>query len=317
MTGDLEARYRRLAAWYPRSWRAANEDVLIGTMLDIAEAEGRTEPSRADRWDLARAGAAARLDALVPARARDAIAASALGSGGAFALVYFVFVVWAPFLPDRAVHLAEAGSGPFLSTGAVTAVAFAALVVLACVGHRRSARIAGVVTVVAAAGTLVVGRAVPDPASAAATNMLVLGLLAGLSLLGAPRRIRTVPLVGAAWLVVLVGGLAVNDRLLGIGERELWTAVANPYSVPPAAALALLVAVALLATGRPVPAVVTASGTLPWLGATALQAVDAPAPDPVVLLLHAVCLVAAAAISAHALRRTPRPVREPGAAAVG
>lgn len=317
MTGDLEGRYRRLAGWYPRSWRAANEDVLIGTMLDIAEAEGRTEPTPAERWDLARAGVAARLDAVVPARVRDAIAASSLGTGGAFALVYFVFVVWAPFLPDRAVHLAEVGSGPFLSTGSVTAVAFAALVVLACAGHRRSARIGGVLTVLAAVGTLAIGRVTPDPASAAATNMLVLGLLAGLSLLGAPRRIRTVPLVGAAWLVVLVGGLAVNDRLLGIGERELWTAVASPYSVPPAAALALLVAVALLAAGRPVPAVVAASGTLPWVGATALQAVDAPAPDPLVLLLHAVCLAAAAVIGVLALRRTAKAVREPGAAAVG
>lgn len=47
MTG-LEQRYRRLLHWYPPAWRAANGEVLIGTLLDTAEAEGRTRPTGAE-----------------------------------------------------------------------------------------------------------------------------------------------------------------------------------------------------------------------------------------------------------------------------
>ncbi|MEV7631009.1 hypothetical protein AB0N64_01220 [Microbacterium sp. NPDC089318] len=41
----LENRYRRLLRWYPRPWREQNGEMLIGTALDVAEAEGRTRPS--------------------------------------------------------------------------------------------------------------------------------------------------------------------------------------------------------------------------------------------------------------------------------
>lgn len=44
----LETHYRRLLRWYPASWRAVHGDVLIGTLMDAAEAEGRTRPSGAE-----------------------------------------------------------------------------------------------------------------------------------------------------------------------------------------------------------------------------------------------------------------------------
>ncbi|UNK69436.1 hypothetical protein [Microbacterium sp. H1-D42] len=45
---DLETRYRRLLRWYPRAWRAAHGEVLLGMALDAAEAEGRSRPTRAE-----------------------------------------------------------------------------------------------------------------------------------------------------------------------------------------------------------------------------------------------------------------------------
>jgi len=40
-----EARFRRLLRWYPRGWRAHHGEALLGTLLDLAEHEGRTSPS--------------------------------------------------------------------------------------------------------------------------------------------------------------------------------------------------------------------------------------------------------------------------------
>jgi hypothetical protein len=33
----LGAEYRQLMQWYPRRWRLANEDAMLGTLLDQAE----------------------------------------------------------------------------------------------------------------------------------------------------------------------------------------------------------------------------------------------------------------------------------------
>lgn len=51
---SLESRYRSLLRWYPRAWRSSDGEVLIGTLLDVAEAEDRSFPTAAEarsiRW---------------------------------------------------------------------------------------------------------------------------------------------------------------------------------------------------------------------------------------------------------------------------
>ncbi len=59
---SLEQRYRRLLRWYPRTWREENGDVLIGTALDAAEAEGRRRPRASEAWTLRLSGLGQRLD---------------------------------------------------------------------------------------------------------------------------------------------------------------------------------------------------------------------------------------------------------------
>lgn len=62
MIPATEARYRRLLRWYPKSWREANEDLALGMMLEVAESEGRTTPSRKERVGACLEGLGARLD---------------------------------------------------------------------------------------------------------------------------------------------------------------------------------------------------------------------------------------------------------------
>lgn len=44
MTSD-EEKYRRLLRWYPRAWRESNGEVMLGTLLDAAEADAAGAPS--------------------------------------------------------------------------------------------------------------------------------------------------------------------------------------------------------------------------------------------------------------------------------
>lgn len=57
----MEDRCRRLLRWYPASWRAENGEVLLGTLLDVAEAERRERPSAGEAWSIRFAGAGERL----------------------------------------------------------------------------------------------------------------------------------------------------------------------------------------------------------------------------------------------------------------
>ncbi|ABW10656.1 hypothetical protein Franean1_1202 [Parafrankia sp. EAN1pec] len=67
-----ETAYRRLLLCYPRRWREARGEELLGTLLDGAEAAGRTRPSRAEVVDLVVHGLATRcaLAAAVAGRRR-------------------------------------------------------------------------------------------------------------------------------------------------------------------------------------------------------------------------------------------------------
>jgi hypothetical protein len=56
----LSAEYRRLMRWYPRPWRLANEEAMLGALLDQAESEGRLQPTAAERSAIAKVGLAQR-----------------------------------------------------------------------------------------------------------------------------------------------------------------------------------------------------------------------------------------------------------------
>ena len=56
-----EQYYRQLLRWYPRSWRAHHGEVLLGIMLDEAEALGRSRPTVGQRWSAFLHGTGTRL----------------------------------------------------------------------------------------------------------------------------------------------------------------------------------------------------------------------------------------------------------------
>lgn len=62
MTGPDERAFRALLRWYPRRWREQNEEVVLGTMLDDAEARGQEAPDAALRRATILDALAARLD---------------------------------------------------------------------------------------------------------------------------------------------------------------------------------------------------------------------------------------------------------------
>ena len=90
MTDRREQLYRRQLRWYPRAWRETHGDVLLGILLDDAEAHGRLEPSIGERFAAARDGIGARLTtSLALGSALTGLALAALGN---------IVMVWTPAL---------------------------------------------------------------------------------------------------------------------------------------------------------------------------------------------------------------------------
>jgi hypothetical protein len=61
---SLEKKYRAAVRWYPRRWRRANGDALVGTLLDRAEAEGRAHPNHSELRNIRVIGLGKRLAAI-------------------------------------------------------------------------------------------------------------------------------------------------------------------------------------------------------------------------------------------------------------
>lgn len=73
-----EEPFRRLLRWYPKLWRERNGDVLVGSMLDDADRQGRSLPTSEERRSAAFHGLGMRLDT----RLAIGLALAALASAG-------------------------------------------------------------------------------------------------------------------------------------------------------------------------------------------------------------------------------------------
>jgi hypothetical protein len=217
MSEAMERRYRSALDWYPRRWRDANGEAMMGTLLDEAEATGRERPRLADLVNLARYGLSERLAVLlasVPAGVRDRASALALGSGFAFSLVMFVGAEWAPWAPNSPRNgwasdwpdvMPVPGFGPFASGGAVLYTLWIAAFVVSVTGFPRAASLVLVwtlpVSLVLAFPTPYNRFTMMAPPEGA---MLVLAMFAVVAVLGSPtragRRRR-----GAAWMLAASG----------------------------------------------------------------------------------------------------------------
>ncbi len=97
---QLERRYRRLLAWYPRSFRAENEEEVLAVLLACAQ-DGQTRPDLGARADLLRG--ALRMRARPPARPPWALVAAVrlmcLGAVLELGAVITIVATWGSIRP--------------------------------------------------------------------------------------------------------------------------------------------------------------------------------------------------------------------------
>ncbi len=219
----LSTEYRRLMRWYPREWRRANEEAMLGTLLDQAESEGRQEATAAERSAIAKGGIAQRFG--LPIRGQR-LRLVPLTAGLLLSVFYAAFIIWAPYT-------SYPGSlGPFANPSVVTC----ALLVLALI-----------------AALVVRGRLASVLALTAALVEIVIGVLASAHPTLGPN-----PWEGPSpSTVILFTGIAI---LGGASFKQGWMMAAGTLVVLSAVATTLVVTFVQAALGAysPVSALITA-----------------------------------------------------------
>nr|WP_241831929.1 hypothetical protein [Parafrankia soli] len=231
-----ETAYRRLLLCYPRRWREARGEELLGTLLDGAEAAGRTRPSRAEAVDLVVHGLATRCAVgvgVLPAGVRGATAALALAVGAGLSAVCLVMAERQPAVDQRlaawptvAHPWTDRGLGPFLTTGPLVFVPWLVALAAAVAGRRRIMLVALVVTYPATGAVLALGRHT-DLLRPPLSLLLVLAVLAVPALAGAAAtRAPGRPGAGPRGLVAATGAVLGWAALLGAFGYQFgfWTA---------------------------------------------------------------------------------------------
>lgn len=94
---ELEFTYRTALRWYPKKWRIANAEAVVGILLDAAESDDRTEPARGELANLYRNGLAARLSfvsRVLDHAARQRASILTLGLGTSISVAGILFASW-------------------------------------------------------------------------------------------------------------------------------------------------------------------------------------------------------------------------------
>ena len=88
----LEHSYRRILAWYPRSFRAGSEDEILAVLLATAE-DGQTRVGLAEAWDLVRGAVRMRLWPAAPRPRSVRVAVKLMLAGAAAELAALITVI--------------------------------------------------------------------------------------------------------------------------------------------------------------------------------------------------------------------------------
>lgn len=316
MSADLERSYRRALAWYPRTWREKNADVVVGTLLDVAEADHRIRPRRGELVGLAASGLSARLGVMLEPRARDAISTIALATGVGYPLAYFAFQLWSPWsiTRDSNWRYAEAvGYDAFVNPALIFAALWTLALVIALTQRQRWLRLVITVAIVASIVFSIVNyflTAAPAWYGVKATTMVFLATLGLLVLIGTPVRGRRLVIAAGAAFVVFAGayifiGITLHNS---VDEHAFW----NTFSGPLALALggATLLAVMLGITRRTLLAQVIAISIAPWIVVAVVQFLSHDLWNGIALVGIAVALVSLGAALSAAFQRTSTVRRE-------
>jgi hypothetical protein len=271
-----EDRYRRALRWYPATWRTANEEAVLATLLDAAD-DSPVDRSRAQVRNLRAEALSMRFGMMLPHAPRQRVAISALASGTAFALVYFWFQSRVSSAPTPADFAVTTSFGPFENSGVVLAALWTLAFVSAMICHRAMTReflVASLAATVALPIAAAVGGA--GWAAPSATNLALLAALNLLALLGTPTSRPRLGITALAWLAGLVAVHAVNGPVASSSDRYLWQSVVAdaPLVAFIGAAAILLAAVVAQLSGRPGSSAAVLLSSAPWVGAWALASSD-------------------------------------------
>jgi hypothetical protein len=254
---ELEASYRRALRWYPRNWRARNEEAVVGTLLDRAEEERRATPGAGELADLRTSALAARLGPLgrIPAPIRNRAAALAFGLGSGIAIAAPIAIaVQKATLPPVMLHYLPT-VGPFVGFGFLFYGTWILALITALVGLKWATRILAfaAVAVGIALHALARGTQIGAPTT---TTIVLVGMLAILACIGNPFAttrgrwwIATASLAWAAFIGLTLwyqhitkGGVAGSSDWF-LGPLWLWLYWVVPF--------ALILALVLLRLHRP------------------------------------------------------------------
>ena len=89
----LERGYRRILAWYPRSFRAGSEDEVLAVLLATAE-DGQTRVGLAEAWDLVRGAVRMRLWPAAPRPRSVRVAVKLMLAGAAAELAAMIITIF-------------------------------------------------------------------------------------------------------------------------------------------------------------------------------------------------------------------------------
>ncbi|WP_051143219.1 hypothetical protein [Humibacter albus] len=97
MSVRLSRDFHRWSIWYPKRWCEENGAAMLGTFLDLADAEGRDRLTVLEKVGIVTGGLVARGEALVPREVQRLASSILVGLLGAFALFAGVVFEWAPW----------------------------------------------------------------------------------------------------------------------------------------------------------------------------------------------------------------------------
>lgn len=251
---------------YPKAWRSSNGEIVLSTLSEVAEGEGRTAPRANQLWNVAATGLILRLNEIVSPKTRDVISTVALGSGTAFAIVFFLIHTWSPWAAvDNYLASAYPHFGPFINLGVIVYTFWAIALAFAVAGKHRAARYA----LVAALGASITLGAINfaedlwfGPTS---TSLGLLAVLSILAMIGTPRHAgRLALIVGVAILeLAYVYGLEHLIHSEYVSDVDFWR-VAPQYSVASVVAIGIAASIVLGIARRRSAATFALSSSALW-----------------------------------------------------
>ena len=232
----LTRQYRRALLWYPAWWRATNEEVVVGTLMDVADAEHRTRPRISEMVNLAAHGLSTRmrmLPAMVSPAVRDRTSTAALALGSAISLTAIMQLESNPLRAESMFGVDVVSFGPFASPAILLYFAWLAALLVSLAGFTVAGRWIIALTIPLAIGTRVFADASGMFLRPTWTFYVLLIMLAVLVVAGNPAAGRK----GVRWLlcwfvpplIVLLLPQLTNDRLFqNPAWMENWTVLSLP-----------------------------------------------------------------------------------------